>query len=216
MIRKINRDDMLELTRRMTVSRSCFSRIAGAYMDKEGFIDESFNIHFLKLSPREKERNLAIAKAVPFSKTNINLKDYRFLKEDEKPGTIWQMLMALRECELKNDALLYTFYEYVGERYRSSHPYAIYIFYGNYDVPLKAKDKESLWESEEVYQFIICAICPISGDYEAGEPECGFLFPAFTDRSTDIHGIEIFQADAEHPHKELVDEIIFKRAGLHS
>lgn len=35
----IDREDMLELTRRMTVSRNCFSRIAGAYMDEEGFID---------------------------------------------------------------------------------------------------------------------------------------------------------------------------------
>ena len=35
----INRDDMLELTRRMTVKRNCFDRIAGAYMDEEGFID---------------------------------------------------------------------------------------------------------------------------------------------------------------------------------
>ena len=32
----IDREDMLELTRRMTVSRNCFSRIAGAYMDEEG------------------------------------------------------------------------------------------------------------------------------------------------------------------------------------
>ena len=35
----INRDDMLELTRRMTPSRNCFARIAGAYMDEEGFED---------------------------------------------------------------------------------------------------------------------------------------------------------------------------------
>ncbi len=206
----INRDDMLELTRRMTVSRNCFSRIAGAYMDEDGFVDGSFNTHFLKLSSRDQERNLSIAKAIPFSKTNVNLKDYPFSKEDEKPGSMWQMLMALRDCELKNDALLYTFYEYVGERYQSEHPYAIYIFYGNYDVPLKAKDKQSLWESEEVYSFLICAICPFSGDYEAGEPECGFLFPAFTDRSTDIHGIEIFQADPVSPHTELIDRIIFQ------
>jgi len=32
----INREDMLELTRRMTPSRTCFQRIAGCYMDKEG------------------------------------------------------------------------------------------------------------------------------------------------------------------------------------
>ena len=54
----IDREDMLELTRRMTVSRNCFSRIAGAYMDEEGFIDGTFNTHFLKLSGSEKEKNL--------------------------------------------------------------------------------------------------------------------------------------------------------------
>ena len=65
----IDREDMLELTRRMTVSRNCFSRIAGAYMDEEGFIDGTFNTHFLKLSGSEKEKNLNIAKTVPYSNT---------------------------------------------------------------------------------------------------------------------------------------------------
>ena len=46
----INREDMLELTRRMTPSRTCMDRIAGGYMDEDGFLDGSFNIHFLKLS----------------------------------------------------------------------------------------------------------------------------------------------------------------------
>ena len=58
---KIDREDMLELTRRMTVSRNCFSRIAGAYMDEEGFIDGTFHTNFLKLSASEKAKNLEIA-----------------------------------------------------------------------------------------------------------------------------------------------------------
>ena len=58
----IDREDMLELTRRMTIARNCFNRVAGAYMDEEGFIDGSFNTHFLKLSPADKEKQLAIAK----------------------------------------------------------------------------------------------------------------------------------------------------------
>ena len=104
---KINREDMLELTRRMTIKRNCFSRIAGAYMDEEGFVDGTFNTHFLKLSASDQTRNLAIA---------------------------------------------------------------------------MASDKAELWESEEVYPFLMCAICPVSGDYEPGKPEYGFLFPAFKDR----------------------------------
>ena len=83
------------------------------------------------------------------------LKEYVFSGEEKKPGSVWQLLCALRECELKNDALLDIFYEVFGEKYPASGDYAVYFFHGNYDVPRKAKDKESLWESEEVYRFLI-------------------------------------------------------------
>ena len=36
-------------------------------MDEEGVIDGTFNTHFLKLSGSEKEKNLNIAKTVPYS-----------------------------------------------------------------------------------------------------------------------------------------------------
>ena len=49
-MRKINREDMLELTRRMTPSRTSFTRVAGGYMEPDGEIDESFNVNFLNLS----------------------------------------------------------------------------------------------------------------------------------------------------------------------
>jgi len=204
----IDREDMLELTRRMTLKRNCFTRLAGAYLDEEGCVDGTFNTNFLKLSEKERMANLAIAKAIPFSGTNTNLKEYRFQKEQEGPGSVWQLLMALRECGLKNDVLLDLFYEIAGENYESAGPYAVYVFHGSYDVPLKAEDKERLWESEEVYQFVICAICPLTGEYEPGEPECGFLFPAFSNRSSDIHGISVFQADPKRPHGELLTRIL--------
>ena len=50
----IDREDMLALTRRMTVKRTSMTRIAGGYMDSDGCIDGTFNIAFLKLSPAEK------------------------------------------------------------------------------------------------------------------------------------------------------------------
>ena len=71
----INREDMLALTRRMTVKRTSITRIAGSYMDEEGFSEGTFNTHFQNLSPAEREKNLALAKAVPFSGTNKNLKE---------------------------------------------------------------------------------------------------------------------------------------------
>ena len=192
---EINREDMLELTRRMTIARNCFGRIAGGYMDEEGYVDGTFNTHFQKLSGADKTKNLRLAKAVPFSETNRQLVGFRFRPESKRPGGVWQILMALRECELKNDALLLNLYEYIGERYQPGFPYGIFLFHGNYDIPLKGSDKVQQRESEEVYNFLICAICPVTGDYEAGEPQKGFLFPAFSDRAGDIEGIDVFSAD---------------------
>ena len=194
----IDREDMLELTRRMTVSRNCFGRIAGAYMDEEGYVDGTFNTHFQKLSAPDRAKNLKIAKTIPFSNTNVELKNYRFQSGDRKPGRMWQLLMALRECELKNDAILLSLYEYIGERYQPGHPYAVYVFQGNYDVPVKRSDKAEQWESEEVYNFLVCTVCSVSGDYEAGMPEWGFLFPAFSNRSTDVEGINLYSPEGKH------------------
>lgn len=201
----INREDMLELTRRMTLARTSFTRIAGCYVDRDGEFDGSFNTNFLKLSPPERTKKLKLAKAVPFSPTNVNLKKYEFPQGARRPGSMWQLLMAMNECGLKNDALMDTFYDVVMENYSAGSEYAILVFRGLYDIPAKSSDHESLWESEEVFEYMICAVCPLSGEYEPGNPEWGFLFPAFTDRSGDLNHIAVFQADAERPRARMLE-----------
>ena len=68
----IDREDMLELTRRMTISRNCLTRVAGCYVDADGEFDGSFNINFRKLSASDQEKNLRFAKTIPFAETNKN------------------------------------------------------------------------------------------------------------------------------------------------
>ena len=200
----INRDDMLELTRRMTLSRTSFTRIAGCYVDRDGEFDGSFNINFLKLSASERTMKLKLAKEIPFAATNVNLKKYEYPQGARKPGSMWQLLMAMNECGLKNDALMDTFYDVIMEHYRAEREYAILVFHDRYDIPAKGSDKERQWESEEVFEYMICAVCPLSGEYEPDKPVCGFLFPAFTDRSGDLNHIDVFQADADKPHIEIL------------
>ena len=205
----IQREDMLELTRRMTVARNCFDRIAGAYIDDMGEVDESFNIHFGKLSGSEKARNLALAKTIPFSDTNVQLKEYTFPEAMKGKNSMWQLLVAMQQCELKNDALMEVFYEKIADGYPVDYPFAVYVLHGVYDVPLKAKDKESLWESEEVYDFMVCIISPLKAEYELDEPVFGFLYPAFSDRSADKNKINIFHADP----KQLEEGLMYKLLG---
>lgn len=170
----INRDDMLELTRRMTPARASIDRIAGAYFDEEGYVDGTFNTHFLKLSASERAKNLELAKTVLISKTNEQLREYRIPEEKRKPGSIWQLFDGIRETGLKDDAFPDLFYELLGEKYQPGCPYACFLFHGRYDVPVKGTDKAWQEGSEEVYEYLICAVSPLEGEYEPGVPERGF------------------------------------------
>lgn len=201
---------MLELTRRMTPARTCIARIAGAYMDQEGFEDGTFNVHFLNLKPADRKKNLEIAKTVPFSRTNEELKEYAFPTGAARQKSMWQLLTALKEKGLKDDGLLSVLYELIGETYQAQSDYAIFMFYGAYDVPVKGKDQEWLEGSEEVYEFLICTVSPLVGEYEPGKPEFGFLFPAFSDRSSDDTRIDIFRAGGREVQQELVKLLLGK------
>ena len=151
----INREDMLELTRRMTPARSHIDRIAGAYYDAEGYIDGTFNTHFLKLSTAEKTKNLELAKAVLQAETNKQLKDYRIPETGRKPGSIWQLLDGIKESGLQNDAFLDLLYEMIGERVAPGKESYCFLFHGMYDVPVKGTDKE--WQKvPRKYTIIFC------------------------------------------------------------
>ena len=107
----IDREDMLALTRRMTVKRTSITRIAGAYMDPEGYVDGTFNTRFLKLSGSDKAKNLELAKTIPFAPTNRNLKRYVIPEGARGKKSLWQLLMGARSSGLENDALLDIFYD---------------------------------------------------------------------------------------------------------
>ena len=204
----INREDMLELTRRMTPKRHCFGRIAGAYFDVDGVNHGTFNIHFGNLDAVETKKKLEIAKTIPFSETNEQLKRYSFPGGQDRKKSMWQMLSSFRKNGLKDDALLEVFYEIVSENYHTDKDYAVSMFYGCYDVPAKGTDKAWLEGSEEVYDFIICAVSPLLEEYEPELPEFGFLFPAFTDRSSDSRNICIYHQNPGALQKELLRKIL--------
>ena len=199
---------MLELTRRMTPARTCFDRIAGAYLDEYGEVDETFNIHFGKLTGSEKARNLSFAKKVLFSRTNDLLKEYDFPEEAKGKDSMWMLLNIIKECGLKNDAVMDIFYEQMADGYVVDGEAAVYVYHGVYDIPLKGKDKESLWDSEEVYEFIICTVSPLIGEYSPDDPVLGFLYPAFSDRSADKNKIDIFMKKNSEAEKGFIHKML--------
>ena len=175
-ITRINRDDMLELTRRMTIARTSMTRIAGSYMDADGFIDGTFNTNFLKLKNSEKEKNLTIAKAIPFAQTNQNLKRYKIPKEAYALGGIRQLLLGIKSCALKNDALLESFYDYIAENYHT----IMIMQYISSIILMISLSKQLITKAsgnpKKSTNISSVQSVRFAGNYEPGKPECGSFF----------------------------------------
>lgn len=201
---RIDREDMLELTRRMTLSRNCFTRVAGCYLDKNGELDDTFNTSFIGLKPADKKQNLEMAKTIPFGRTNDQLKGYIIPESGMGKGSFYQLLSGILQCELKNDLLMEILYEQIAKNYSKSPDAAIYVYHGSYDIKSKAADGEYLEGSEAVYDFLICTVAPVLFDYEPDMPEFGFLFPAFYDRSMTRNAINIFTKRPDQPETKLI------------
>ena len=162
-------------------------------------------MNFLNLTHKDKLANLAIAKAIPFSKTNEELTEHMFDRQHTGRGSMWQLLNGIHACGLKNDLLMEVLYEQIGKYYRPTGSYSIAVFHGTYDVPARASDGEVLEDSDEVYDFIIGAVCPLKGEYDMEAPDYGFLFPAFSDRCALPYGIDIYVKNPYRPQRELTD-----------
>ena len=220
----MNKKDILELKRRFKKDACTFTRLCGCYVDADRNKVTTFGETFLNLEDEEFYKYLEIAKKVMSGTIGNNILELEFPTAEEAPGGRQQFLMGLRESALKNDDLMDTFYDLVIENYSYVGNYLILVFHDAYDVMTKTSDNNKLNESEEVYEYLLCAICPVTltkpglgyredenrigpriRDWVVGAPDTGFVFPAFTDRSTDIHSVMFYTRDTKTPHAEFME-----------
>lgn len=220
----MNKKDILELKRRFKKDACTFTRLCGCYVDADRNKVTTFGETFLNLEDEEFYKYLEIAKKVMSGTIANNILELEFPLAEEAAGGRQQFLMGLRESALKNDDLMDAFYDLVIENYRYVGNYLILVFHDAYDVMTKTSDNNKLDESEEVYEYLLCAICPVTlskpglgyredenrigpriRDWVVGVPDTGFVFPAFTDRSSDIHSVMFYTRDVKTPHAEFME-----------
>ena len=71
-------------------------------------------------------------------------------------------MMQLKATGLKDETVLEEFYKSVAETYHFGESYYVVMIHCNYDVPGRGSDNLDMDDaSEEVYEFILCCICPV-------------------------------------------------------
>ena len=214
----MTKKDILELKRRLKKNECTFTKMCGCYVDGNKNIILNINETFLNLEDDEFYKYLEIAKKVLSGTLGNNILELEFSATDEDMS-MQKYLYGLKDSKLKNEALLQRLYEQIIKNYDYAGNYLILIFHDAYDVITKSSDNSKLDESEEVYEYILCAVCPVelteaglgyredenrigvrNRDWVVEMPETGFVFPAFTDSSSEIHSIMYYTKNAKMPH----------------
>ena len=219
----MNKKEVLELKRRFKKEAATFTRVCGCYVDGNHNKVCKFGNTFLNLEEDEFYKYLEIANKALSGTIGNNLLELKFPIEEEEVGGRQHILMALRASKLEDENLLDTFYDLVIDTYDHTGNYLIVLFHDAYDVMSRTSDNNNLDESEEVYEYLICAICPVDlskpglgfleeehrigprvRDWVVGAVDTAFLFPAFNDRSTDIHSTLFYTKNTKEPHSEFM------------
>jgi hypothetical protein len=216
--------EILEIRKQFKHENCAITKVSGCYVDGEKTIKTKFTESFLCLPEEETFKYFEIFKKTLSGSVGKNLINMEFPTASEFNGGTQEILLKLRDSELKEESLLEEFYEKVITLYEHAGSYLILILHAAYDVPGRTKDKLFLEDSsDEVYRYLLCSICPVDltkpglsyntetnqiqkriQDWVVGAPNNGFLFPAFHDRSTDLHSVLYYSKDSEELQHEFV------------
>lgn len=223
----MNKKDVMELKKRFKKESCSIDRLAGCYVDANKNKAIKFNESFLNMDDEEFYKYLEIAKKTLTGTLGNNILELDFPLEEEATGGKQHFLYALRNDGLSSEELLDRLYDLIIDSYNYVGNYLILVFHDTYDIITKTSDNMKLDESEEVYEYLLVSICPVvlskAGlgvredenrigarirDWIVGVPDLGFLFPAFDNRSADIHKVDYFIRDAKDSHSEVISDVL--------
>ncbi len=224
----MNKKEIAEIKKQFSPANCAITRICGCYVDGEKTIKTKSKDAFLSLPEEEMFKYFDLFKKTLSGGIGKNLMDMEFPLEQETSGGTQEFLLRLRDSKLQDDSLLDEFYQKIIDFYNYGENYYIILIHANYDVPGKSSDGEEMFDaSDEVYEFLLCSICPVKlskaglcynsetnhiedriRDWIVEMPDIGFLFPAFNDRSTDIHSLLYYSKNAKEFQDDLIDNVL--------
>lgn len=218
--------EIAEIRRRIKPEKNNIREIHGCYVNDCREIIATFELPTGMTEEEELLKYYAFLKKVLSGQPGRNLIDIEFSTKQVMEGEQHKRLIALRDSELRDAELLREFYELIITSLRLEGNYLILIAFDTYDVPKRNGNDEDLEESEDMFSYMLCSVCPVKPTKPAlkfdfseqlfnslkeswivSSPKLGFMFPTFDDRASNIYNVLYYTQDAADSHTELTDAV---------
>lgn len=217
-----------EIKKQFVPENCTISRLCGCYVDHEKNRKYEVNRSFLSLQEEEAFKYFEIFKQTLTGTIGKKLINMEFPLAQEELGGTQEFLYRLRQSKLNDESLLDEFYNKIIENLDYGENYYIILIHAVYDVPGKSTDGSEMFDaSDNIYEYILCSICPVkmskaglsydtdqnaivgrTRDWVVESPMKGFLFPAFNDRTADIHQALYFTKKPEDLQPKLIEALL--------
>ena len=223
----MNEKEVGEIRRRQRRDRSNMTAVFGCYVNENKEIISQFRQSTGIMPENEADKYFGLLRKTLSGALGRNLIDITFKTSQVAGSPEHRLLMDLRSSRLENEEIREEFLKKVIDTVTIEGNYLILMGCDSYDVPFKSKDDESQPDSsEEVYQYILCAVCPVKQTkatlhyvpeeklfhdgamlQQVGPPAVGFLFPAFDSRAANIYNALYYTRDVKSSQEPLVEAL---------
>lgn len=223
----MNDKEISEIRRRQRRDRSNMTAIYGCYVNDNKEIISEFQQSTAIMPENESDKYFALLRRTLSGAIGKNLIDITFKTSQVAGSPEHQLLMDLRESQLKDEEKRLEFYKKIIDTVVLEGSYLILVGCDSYDVPFKSKDDSTQHDqSDETYTYILCTICPVKQtkanlhyvpeeklfhdgamNQMVSAPALGFLFPAFDDRATNIYNALYYTHDISNSQDALIEAL---------
>lgn len=200
-----------------------------------GFIDAEKNLRChqinscLTMSVEEHDVYEETLKKVLNTNVGKSFVEYEFPNEAYEEGKPQNILYTLLKSELKDETVCEDFLNHIANNRVCEGPFAVLTAYCTYTIRRKDKNDEFADGEDEVYRYILTALCPVNTGSDgfifdsfnneitkkvnteliiSKSPSDGFLFPVFSNRSSDINHVMYYTKSAKSPDISIVENVL--------
>lgn len=217
----MNKKEMSEIRKQFSPENACITSIAKMLVSGEKEIIHSELVPFLSLSEDESVEILKLCKASLKGEFGKHLYNIEFPTEVElDPNSLHSILLGLRNNHMKEEEELNEYAQCIIDSYVHDSNYFITILNFTYDIPGKGEDEDS----DEVFEGLLTMISDAKNPdigmcfdskgiglfsqslLKSSKPVHTFLFPAFDDRSTNVHSMLYCAGNPKKIANEVISE----------
>lgn len=199
------------------------------------FVDSEKNVRYnhvnscLTMPEEEHEVYSETLKKVLNTNVGKALVEYEFPNTAYDEGKPQNILYKLLKSELKDEQACEEFVNHVANNLVYGGNYALITAYCCYTVRRKDKNDEFADGEDEIYRYLLTAICPVNTGSDgfvfdsfnneivkklnteliiSKSASDGFLYPVFSNRSTDVNHVMYYSKKANDPNVSIVENVL--------